>query len=133
MEEQKKELHLLIDSSASNIIKGLANIFEALKFDDSNVQKSGNIEINENMDSLANEINTLLNIVYKMKIREIQNQNEKPKISLSEKRKDIIDSLKKLTEVNENIENHLSEMKRLPFVNMLKYLPLDKPINQKPK
>ena len=72
-EEQKKELHLFIDSSTNNLVKNLSNIFEALKFDNNN---GGNVELNENIDSMANEINTLLNIVNKR----IKNKKKKMNI-----------------------------------------------------
>ena len=116
-------MHLLIDSSTNNLVKNLSNIFDALKFTQGNVQSSGNIELNENMDSITNEINTLLNIVYKMKFREIRlkeagqindNNNNLNKI--------IVESLKKLTDIHENIENYLIEAKKSYTATMAKYI-----------
>ena len=127
-EEIKKELHILIDSSTNNIVRNLSNIIESLKFDQSNVQNSGNIEINENMDSIANEINSLINIVNKMKCRELKYQEEEPKSDIYYNNKVIVDSLKKLTEIHENIENHLMELKKLPFTDIIKYI-CNKPNN----
>ena len=133
LEEQKKELHLLIDSSTNNLVKNLVNIFEALKFDQSNVQSSGNIEINENMNTMANEINTLLNIVNKMKFRELKYQEEESinegKQKVINLNNNIVEKLKKLTEIHENVENHLMEMKKSTFYVMAKYI-CTKPINQ---
>ena len=120
-EEQKKELHSLIDSSTNNLVKNLSNIFEALKFDQSNVQSSGNIEINENMDSITNEINTLLNIVYKMKFRELKKKEEQKYDSFSQS-KNIIECLKKMTEIHESIETYLMEIKKTNFNTMARYI-----------
>ena len=119
VEEQIKELHLLIDSSTNNLVKNLSNIVGALKFEQSNIQSSGNIEINENMDSITNEINTLLNIVNKMKFRELKRQEILPQASDALNNK-IIESLKKITEIHENIENNLMELKKSPYAIMAK-------------
>ena len=108
-EEQKKELHLFIDSSTNNLVKNLSNIFEALKFDNNN---GGNVELNENIDSMANEINTLLNIVNKMKFRELKNQEQKEKSDYRISNSQIVEPLKKLTELDQNIGNYLLEMKK---------------------
>ena len=122
-EENKKELHLLIDSSTNNLVKSLKNIVDALKFEPGNVQSSGNVEINENMDLIANEINTLLNMVNKMKLKEINNQeNEKINENYNKTKKIVSDSLKKLIDINENVENQLCEMKKNPFANALSYI-----------
>ena len=119
VEEQIKELHLLIDSSTNNLVKNLSNIVGALKFEPSNIQSSGNIEINENMDSITNEINTLLNIVNKMKFKELKRQEILPQ-STEVANNAIVESLKKLTEIHENVENHLMELKKLPYAIMAK-------------
>ena len=108
-EEQKKELHLFIDSSTNNLVKNLSNIFEALKFDNNN---GGNVELNENIDSMANEINTLLNIVNKMKFRELKNQEQKEKSDYRISNSQIVEPLKKLTELDQNIGTYLLEMKK---------------------
>ena len=122
-EEQKKELHLLIDSSTNNLVKNLSNIFDALKFTQGNVQSSGNIEINENMDSISNEINTLLNIVNKMKFREIRLKEAGQMNDMNNNHnKIIVDSLKKLTDIHENIENYLMETKKSYIATMAKYI-----------
>ena len=108
-EEQKKELHLFIDSSTNNLVKNLSNIFEALKFDNNN---GGNVELNENIDSMANEINTLLNIVNKMKFRELKNQEQKEKSEYRISNSQIVENLKKLAELDQSIGNNLLEMKK---------------------
>ena len=108
-EEQKKELHLFIDSSTNNLVKNLSNIIEALKFDNNN---GGNVELNENIDSMANEINTLLNIVNKMKFKELKNQEQKEKIENRASNSQIVDSLKKLSELDQNIGTYLLDMKK---------------------
>ena len=108
-EEQKKELHLFIDSSTNNLVKNLSNIFEALKFDNNN---GGNVELNENIDSMANEINTLLNIVNKMKFRELKNQEQKEKNEYRTNNAQIVEQLKKLAELDQNIGTSLLEMKK---------------------
>ena len=119
VEEQIKELHLLIDSSTNNLVKNLSNIVGALKFEQSNIQSSGNIEINENMDSITNEINTLLNIVNKMKFRELKRQEILPQ-STEVANNVIVESLKKLTEIHENVENHLMDLKKSQYFIMAK-------------
>ena len=108
-EEQKKELHLFIDSSTNNLVKNLSNIFEALKFDNNN---GGNVELNENIDSMANEINTLLNIVNKMKFRELKNQEQKEKNECHISNSQIAENLKKIAELDQNIGTSLLEMKK---------------------
>ena len=108
-EEQKKELHLFIDSSTNNLVKNLSNIFEALKFDNNN---GGNVELNENIDSMANEINTLLNIVNKMKFRELKNQEQKEKNEYRISNSQIVEPLKKIAELDQSIGTSLLEMKK---------------------
>ena len=123
LEEQKKELHLLIDSSTNNLVRSISNIFDAMKFDNNNnVQSGGNIEINENMDSIANEINTLLNITNKMKFKELKCNEDEPKKNNNKINSLIIDTLKKLTEIHENIQRDLLEMKKSTFANMIGYI-----------
>ena len=122
-EEQKKELHLLIDSSTNNLVKNLQNIFNALKTEPGNVQSSGNVEINENMDSMANEINTLLNLVNKMKFKELNYQEfEQKNESCHQTKKKIIEKLKSLAQIHENVENQLLEMKKSNFGHMMNYI-----------
>lgn len=121
LEDQKKNLHLLIDSSTNNIVKSLEKIFDALKFEQNNFQSSGNIEINENMDSLIDEINCLLNIVNKMKFQELKYQDV-IKIDAYSRNKSIIDSLKKLTEIHDNISNNLIDLQKSNFNSMYNYI-----------
>ena len=122
-EEQKKELHLLVDSSTNNLVKNLRNIFSALKTEPGNVQSSGNVEINENMDSMANEINTLLNLVNKMKFKELNYQEfEQKNESCHQTKKTIIEKLKTLAQIHENVENQLFEMKKSTFAHMMNYI-----------
>ena len=68
--QEAKELKNIINNSADTLLKDLSNIFSVTKIETSNITK-GNIELNESMDSMANEINTLLNVVNKLKIREL--------------------------------------------------------------
>jgi hypothetical protein len=121
IEEERKELHILINSSTNNIVKSLENIFVALKFDENNFQSPGNIEITENTDSIINEINCLLNIVNKMKFKELSHQ-EVEKTDINSKNKAIIDSLKKLTEIHENVSNNLIDLQKSSFMSMIKYI-----------
>ena len=120
-EDQKKKLHRLIDSSTNNIVKSLENIFDALKFEQNNFQSSGNIEITENTDSLVNEINCLLNLVNKMKFQELKYQDV-AKFDVNFKNKAIIDSLKKLTEIHENVSNNLIDLQKSNFMSMSRYI-----------
>lgn len=120
-EDQKKKLHRLIDSSTNNIVKSLENIFDALKFEQNNFQSSGNIEITENTDSLINEINCLLNLVNKMKFQELKYQDV-AKFDVNFKNKAIIDSLKKLTEIHENVSNNLIDLQKSNFMSMSRYI-----------
>ena len=121
-EEKKAELHLLIDSSTNNLMKSLKNIVAALKFDQDNIKSSGNVEINDNMDSIANEINSLLNMVNKMKLKELNNQEHDKSNEIYGKNKKVItDSLIKLTDIHENVENQLFEIKKNSFINYLNY------------
>ena len=75
------------------------------------------------MDLIANEINTLLNMVNKMKLKEINNhENEKINENYNKTKKIVSDSLKKLIDINENVESQLCEMKKNPFANALSYI-----------
>ena len=67
--KEAKELKEIVNHSSNELIENLSNIFSATKFDMKNI-KTGNIDINKNMDSIANEINTLLNVINKLKIKE---------------------------------------------------------------
>ena len=67
--KEAEQLKEIINNSTDKLMQNLSNIFSATKFESNN--RTGNIELNENMDSMANEINTLLNVVYKLKIREL--------------------------------------------------------------
>ena len=73
--EEANELKKTINVSTENLMINLSNIFNATKID-KNI-KSENVDLNESMDSMANEINTLLNIVNKLKIKEIKNYPQK--------------------------------------------------------
>ena len=118
--EEAKELKKIINDSTEKLMKNLSNIFSATKFESSNI-KSANIELNENMDSMANQINTLLNIVNKLKIREIktrQNPNENidgiNKASEDYKKR-IKNNCKALEEIYQNINNTLAELKKSEY------------------
>ena len=90
--QEAKELKNIINNSADTLLKDLSNIFSVTKIETSNITK-GNIELNESMDSMANEINTLLNVVNKLKIRELKVRHSPEKIT------DITDKEEKLMEL----------------------------------
>jgi len=109
-------------------MQNLSNIFSATKFESNN--RTGNIELNENMDSMANEINTLLNVVHKLKIRELKMINYKREnidpIFIGEQenarlKNDIFkNNCKKLEDLYQNINNTLNDMKKSEFYVMCK-------------
>ena len=72
--KEAEELKKIVNNSSNELIKNLTNIFSATKFESSNL-KSGNVDIYINMDSMANEINSLLNVVNKLKIKELKKKN----------------------------------------------------------
>ena len=135
--EESKEIKNIINNSSDKLIQNLSNIFAATKFN-SNDKRLGNIDINENMDSIANEINTLLNIVNKLKIKEIKNypqKNTDDSIKINDEipnndiegcfqkkrehykknQKKLKNDLKFLEELNQNINNTIFEMKKSEF------------------
>ena len=125
---EAKELKEKINNSSDKLIKDLSNIFSATKFDKNNNISKGNILLNESMDSMANEINTLLNIVNKLKIKELQLKNVPDKFidiikeeeMLKEYEKAKKKNCKYLEDIYQNINNTLMELKKTEFYIMAK-------------
>ena len=117
--QEAKELKNIINNSADTLLKDLSNIFSVTKIETSNITK-GNIELNESMDSMANEINTLLNIVNKLKIKELQLKNVPDKFIDIIKEEEMLKEYEKvkkknckyLEEIYQNINNTLMELKK---------------------
>ena len=125
---EAKELKEKINNSSDKLIKDLSNIFSATKFDKNNNISKGNILLNESMDSMANEINTLLNIVNKLKIKELQLKNVPDKFidiikeeeMLKEYEKAKKKNCKYLEDIYQNINNTLMELKKTEFYILAK-------------
>ena len=125
--QEAKELKNIINNSADKLIKNLSNIFSVTKFDSNNIG-TGNIELNESMDSMANEINTLLNVVNKLKIRELKVRHSPEKITdITDKEEKLMElekirkrNCKYLEDVYQNINNTLLELKNSEFYLMAK-------------
>ena len=125
---EAKELKEKINNSSDKLIKDLSNIFSATKFDKNNNVSKGNILLNESMDSMANEINTLLNIVNKLKIKELQLKNVPDKFidiikeeeMLKEYEKAKKKNCKYLEDIYQNINNTLMELKKTEFYILAK-------------
>ena len=123
-----KELKEIVNHSSNELIENLSNIFSSTKFDMKNI-KTGNIDINKNMDSIANEINTLLNVINKLKIKELKKEKvepEKNKIQYEkdrEKEKERENNrnvLLKAIDTYQNINNYLTDLKKTDFYIMSK-------------
>lgn len=126
--KEAKELKEIVNHSSNELIENLSNIFSATKFDMKNI-KTGNIDINKNMDSIANEINTLLNVINKLKIKELKKEKvepEKNKIQYEkdrekekerEKNRNV---LQKAIDTYQNINNYLTDLKKTDFYIMSK-------------
>ena len=126
--KEAKELKEIVNHSSNELIENLSNIFSATKFDMKNI-KTGNIDINKNMDSIANEINTLLNVINKLKIKELKKEKvepEKNKIQYEkdrekekerEKNRNV---LQKAIDTYQNINNYLTDLKKTDFYVMSK-------------
>ena len=126
--KEAKELKEIVNHSSNELIENLSNIFSATKFDMKNI-KTGNIDINKNMDSIANEINTLLNVINKLKIKELKKEKvepEKNKIQYEkdrEKEKERENNrnvLLKAIDTYQNINNYLTDLKKTDFYIMSK-------------
>ena len=127
--KEAKELKEIVNHSSNELIENLSNIFTATKFDMKNI-KTGNIDINKNMDSIANEINTLLNVINKLKIKELKKEKvepEKNKIQFEkdrekekerEKNRNVF--LQKAIDTYQNINNYLTDLKKTDFYIMSK-------------
>ena len=127
--KEAKELKEIVNHSSNELIENLSNIFSATKFDMKNI-KTGNIDINKNMDSIANEINTLLNVINKLKIKELKKEKvepEKNKIQFekdrekekeTEKNRNVF--LQKAIDTYQNINNYLTDLKKTDFYIMSK-------------
>ena len=118
---EAKELKEIVNHSSNELIQNLSNIFTATKFDMNNM-KTGNIEINKNMDSIANELNTLLNVINKLKIKELKKKKvepEKNKIQIEKEKEKEREKdkyfLKKTIDTYQNINNTLTELKKTEF------------------
>ena len=124
---EAKELKEKINNSSDKLIKDLSNIFSATKFENNNISK-GNILLNESMDSMANEINTLLNIVNKLKIKELQLKNVPDKFIDIIKEEEMLKEYEKvkkknckyLEDIYQNINNTLMELKKTEFYILAK-------------
>ena len=126
--KEAKELKEIVNHSSNELIENLSNIFSATKIDMKNI-KTGNIDINKNMDSIANEINTLLNVINKLKIKELKKEKvepEKNKIQYEkdrekekerEKNRNV---LQKAIDTYQNINNYLTDLKKTDFYIMSK-------------
>ena len=126
--KEAKELKEIVNHSSNELIENLSNIFSATKIDMKNI-KTGNIDINKNMDSIANEINTLLNVINKLKIKELKKEKvepEKNKIQFEkdrekekerEKNRNV---LQKAIDTYQNINNYLTDLKKTDFYIMSK-------------
>jgi len=126
--KEAKELKEIVNHSSNELIENLSNIFSSTKFDMKNI-KTGNIDINKNMDSIANEINTLLNVINKLKIKELKKEKvepEKNKIQYEkdrekekerEKNRNV---LQKAIDTYQNINNYLTDLKKTDFYIMSK-------------
>ena len=120
--QEAKELKNKVNNSADKLIKNLYSIFSVTKFDNNNIS-TGNIELNESMDSITNEISTLLNIVNKLKIKEIKLKNGPEKITEIVKKEEMLkdyeknrkNNCKKLEEIYQNINNTLLDLKKSEF------------------
>ena len=125
--QEAKELKSIINNSADTLLKDLSNIFSVTKIETSNITK-GNIELNESMDSMANEINTLLNVVNKLKIRELKVRHSPEKITDITNKEEKLMELEKirkrnckcLEDIYQNINNTLLELKNSEFYLMAK-------------
>jgi len=118
---EAKELKEIVNHSSNELIQNLSNIFTSTKFDMNNM-KTGNIEINKNMDSIANELNTLLNVINKLKIKELKKKKvepEKNKIQFEKEKEKEREKdkyfLKKTIDTYQNINNTLTELKKTEF------------------
>ena len=120
--EEANELKKTINVSTENLMINLSNIFNATKID-KNI-KSENVDLNESMDSMANEINTLLNIVNKLKIKEFKNyeQNNKEDFEMFLQRKAM--------ENKKIAKKTLSSTKMVYFANATIHIPKTK-VNNK--
>ena len=134
--KEAEELKKIVNNSSNELIKNLTNIFSATKFESSNL-KSGNVDIYINMDSMANEINSLLNVVNKLKIKELKKKNhlketqqkiEEIDINIDpikqkekeKERKKFNDNLQKTMDIYQNINNELVDLKKSEFYTMSK-------------
>ena len=127
--KEAKELKEIVNHSSNELIENLSNIFSATKFDMKNI-KTGNIDINKNMDSIANEINTLLNVINKLKIKELKKekvepeknkiQYEKDREKEKEREKNRNVFLQKAIDTYQNINNYLTDLKKTDFYIMSK-------------
>ena len=134
--KEAEELKKIVNNSSNELIKNLTNIFSATKFESSNL-KSGNVDIYINMDSMANEINSLLNVVNKLKIKELKKKNhlkethqkiEEIDINIDpikqkekeKERKKFNDNLQKTMDIYQNINNELADLKKSEFYTMSK-------------
>ena len=134
--KEAEELKKIVNNSSNELIKNLTNIFSATKFESSNL-KSGNVDIYINMDSMANEINSLINVVNKLKIKELKKKNhlketqqkiEEIDINIDpikqkekeKERKKFNDNLQKTMDIYQNINNELADLKKSEFYTMSK-------------
>ena len=126
--KEAKELKEIVNHSSNELIENLSNIFSATKFDMKNI-KTGNIDINKNMDSIANEINTFLNVINKLKIKELKKEKvepEKNKIQYEKDREKEKERernrnvLQKAIDTYQNINNYLTDLKKTDFYIMSK-------------
>ena len=134
--KEAEELKKIVNNSSNELIKNLTNIFSATKFESSNL-KSGNVDIYINMDSMANEINSLLNVVNKLKIKELKKKNHLKEIQQKieeidinidpikqkekeKERKKFNDNLQKTMDIYQNINNELADLKKSEFYTMSK-------------
>ena len=121
---EAKELKGIVNHSSNEIIQNLSNIFSATKFEINN-KITENIDIYKNMDSIANEINILLNVINKLKIKElkkkkVESEKNKTPHEKEKEREKFKGFLQKTNDNYQNINNLLADLKKTEFYIMSK-------------
>ena len=124
LQEKKKNLHNLVDSTSRNLVKSLENIINALEFSNNQNDRDSNIQINSGMEALSNDLNTLHNIINKMRVKELKYDKEKlaTENKIYSKKKLIKATMDKLIDIHESISQDVLEMQRSIFCNIYNYI-----------
>jgi hypothetical protein len=108
---KKDELHKKVDDDITHIIKHLSNIFDNIKFNDTQfIEETNNLELQSSCESIINRMEDMLGMVYELKADYLKKTEYdlSSKKELQAQHKNIMKDLGKNMAVLQENYNHIS-------------------------